>query len=41
MAVSPGGLDMDVGSHFDLKDGFSNLIATATVIDVISGAEIV
>jgi hypothetical protein len=40
LAVSPVDLDMDEGSHFDLKDGLLNLIATATVIDVISRSEI-
>ncbi len=41
ITLSPEDLGMDVGSHFDLKDGFLNLIATATVIDVISRSEIV
>ena len=35
IAVPPNECDMEVGDNFDLKDGFLNLIATATVIDVI------
>jgi hypothetical protein len=34
IAVSPEDWDMDVGAHFDLKDGLLNLIAKATVIGV-------
>jgi hypothetical protein len=35
IAVSSNDIDMDVGCNFELKDGFLNLIAIATVIGVI------
>lgn len=36
ISVSVIDLDMEVGARFDLREGFSTLIANANVIEVIS-----